>query len=149
MIPLDESPQVRTLERSEIDSILARNCVGRLAFSWSGRVDIRPIHYVFSEGRIYGRTSYGEKFVTMRTALPGPVALEVDEIESRWRWRSVIVRADFHVLTPDGSGREEWTRAMRLLRGLERQAFTISDPFPARNLIFRIDTGDVTGRAMG
>lgn len=145
---LTQAPRVRELDRSDIDSILTRNAVGRLAFGWGGRVDIRPIHYIYSEGRIYGRTSYGDKFEAVKIPLPAAVAFEVDEIETLWCWRSVIVHGDFRVLTPDGAGREEWNHATELLRRLVQQTFMSDDPFPDRNLIFRIEIGEVTGRAM-
>ena len=36
----------REMTRDEIESMLLRNRVGRLAFSLHDRVDIQPIHYI-------------------------------------------------------------------------------------------------------
>ncbi len=52
---------IKELPRSEIETILGRNHVGRIAFSFHDRVDMRPIHYVYKNGWIYGCTSKGGK----------------------------------------------------------------------------------------
>lgn len=140
-------PQVRELDQRDVKSILVRNYVGRLAFGAHDRIEIRPIHYVYSDGRIYGRTSYGAKFERFEI-LPAPVAFEVDEVESMFRWRSVIAHGTLTVLTPDADARE-WGEAVQLLRRLVRAAFTDDDPVPQRSLVFRITLDEVSGRAMG
>jgi uncharacterized protein len=142
------TPQVRELDRRDINSILTRNFVGRLAYAWGDRIDIRPIHYVYADGVIYGRTSYGAKFEQLKEPLPAAAAFEVDEVDSIFEWRSVIVRGQFAILTPDGAGREAWGRATDALRKLVRQAFTDEDPLPHRTLVFQITPDEVTGRAM-
>src|SRR5688500_2206575 len=58
-------PEFGVLTRDECERVLARNNVGRLAFSFHDRVDIEPIHYVFADGWLYGRTSPGSKLVPM------------------------------------------------------------------------------------
>jgi nitroimidazol reductase NimA-like FMN-containing flavoprotein (pyridoxamine 5'-phosphate oxidase superfamily) len=45
----------------EIRELLTRNHVGRLAFSFHDRVDIRPIHYIYHDNWLYGRTSQSDK----------------------------------------------------------------------------------------
>ena len=47
----------RDMSRDEIEAMLLRNRVGRLAFSLHDRVDIQPIHYIYERGWLYGRTS--------------------------------------------------------------------------------------------
>jgi nitroimidazol reductase NimA-like FMN-containing flavoprotein (pyridoxamine 5'-phosphate oxidase superfamily) len=59
-----EAPSFHELDRSEIDEILTRNHVGRIAYARGNRVDIEPIHYVHSNGWVYGRTSPGRKVET-------------------------------------------------------------------------------------
>src|SRR6476620_8514797 len=68
----------RELPRDEIEEMLLRNKVGRLAFSFHDRVDIQPIHYVYERGWLYGRTSEGEKMATLQHNQW--VAFEIDEI---------------------------------------------------------------------
>ena len=139
-------PVIRDLDGDDIRAILGRNNVGRLVFDWNGRLDIRPMHYVHHRGRIYGRTTAGAKF-TDGVRSGAPVVFEVDEIESVFRWRSVIVRGVFDVLPPDGSEVEEREVASRLLRRVVKQTFLPNDPVPERDLVFRILADAVTGRA--
>ena len=141
-------PQARVLDENDIRSILGRNTVGRLAFCWSGKADIRPLHYVFSEGKIYGRTSVGAKFARSN-GFESPVAFEVDEIESVLKWKSVIARGSFSILTGDGEEAEEWREATRLLRRVIKDAFGPEDPVPERDIVFRIVVHELTGRASG
>lgn len=57
--------RIRELERTEIDTMLSRNHVGRIAFSFHDRVDIEPINYAYKDSWIYGRTSKGSKIDTI------------------------------------------------------------------------------------
>lgn len=72
-------PTFRPLDRPEMEALLARNHVGRLAFSFHDRVDIEPIHYVYADGVLYARTSPGHKLTTL--AHHRWVALEADEVD--------------------------------------------------------------------
>lgn len=139
----------RVLEPEEIRDVLARNNVGRMAYSRENVIDIEPIGYVYSDGWIYGRTSEGRKLqITGETWWP--VAFEVDEIEGTFRWRSVVVNGGFYVLSPDGPEweRAERERAIELLRTVTPEAFTATDPVPYRDIVFRIAVQEATGRAM-
>jgi len=89
----DVRPVFRELDRGEIEEILARNNVGRLAFSLHDRVDIEPINYVFDSGWIYGRTSHGTKLSTI--AHHRWVAFEVDEVHGIFQWSSVVIKGAF------------------------------------------------------
>jgi nitroimidazol reductase NimA-like FMN-containing flavoprotein (pyridoxamine 5'-phosphate oxidase superfamily) len=96
------APRVRELDDLDIRAILARNLLGRLALFRDGQIDILPLHYVYWEGSIYGRTSPGGKLAAMD---PGgtPVAFEVDEVRSMKKWRSVLIHGTF-LLSSDDSG---------------------------------------------
>jgi nitroimidazol reductase NimA-like FMN-containing flavoprotein (pyridoxamine 5'-phosphate oxidase superfamily) len=139
-------PTIRTLNRAECESILARNHVGRLAFSFHDRVDIEPLHYVYDNGWLVGRTSYGAKLGTLRHR-PW-VAFEVDEIEGIFDWRSVVIHGVFDIVTADGPPREAqaWERAIESLRTLVPATAAPGDPVPFRTVIFRIKIDEVTGR---
>jgi uncharacterized protein len=139
-------PEVFELDARDVRAILARNHVGRLAFTWGGEVEIRPLHYVLADSVLYGRTSHGAKFVNLET-LPTRIAFEVDEIESVFRWKSVLVRGTFSVLFPDGTARDEWAFAVARLRTLVRDTFDADDPVPERSVVFRIEIDEATGRA--
>jgi uncharacterized protein len=139
-------PDIRELDDNDVRSVLARNTVGRLAFCVDGDVDIRPLHYAFSHGRIYGRTGPGARFIKIE-GNPARVAFEVDEVESVFHWTSVIARGHFHVLSGEGPDEAEWRRAIELLRRVIRDTFVADDPVPERNIIFRITVDEATGRS--
>ena len=73
-----EAPRIRELARAEMEAILARNNVGRIAYAFQDRVDIEPINYVYANGWVYCRTSHGVKLEMM--AHHRWVAFEVDEV---------------------------------------------------------------------
>lgn len=140
-------PRIRTLNRAECDAVLARNHVGRIAFARGNRIDIQPIHYVFHDAWIYGRTSHGAKLETTGYTW-WPVAFEVDEVEELFRWRSVVVQGGFYTIPREGVAGEdaEWEHAVGLLRTLIPETFTPDDPTAFRQVLFRIAVQDVSGR---
>lgn len=138
---------VHELGHDDIIAILARNRVGRIAFSARDRVDIEPIHYVYSDGWIYGRTSRGTKLATIERNRW--VAFEVDEVHSMSEWRSVVVHGAFYVLESDPvspAAEQTWERALELLRRLQPGTLTRDDPVPYRDVLFRIAVQEATGR---
>ena len=136
----------RELGREEIDAMLLRNTVCRLAFTFHDRVDIRPIHYVYHRGWLYGRTSEGDKLSTLRHNQW--VAFEVDEIDGPLDWRSLVIHGSFWILHPRGSPRAEelWKKAAELVTEIVPGALTETDPVPFRQTLFRIAVSDVCGR---
>lgn len=146
----EDTPQFRELDRSEIESILLRNHVGRIGYARGKLFEIQPVHYVFSDGWIYGRTSYGAKYEALGETAYGwwPVVFEVDEVEDLFHWRSVLVRGGFFVLDRDGTPpeREAWATALALLRTLMPETLQAGDPVPFRTVLFRIAVQEATGR---
>ena len=145
-------PQFRALTRPECESLLTRNSVGRVAFVHGQRVDIIPIHYVFSGAALCGRTARGTRLDETRQNFNDswPVAFEVDEIESLFRWRSVVVHGSLHAaIEGDPEWKRnvrEWEEAMRSVRTLIPAAFTERDPTAFRDIVLRIDVAEVSGR---
>jgi nucleotide-binding universal stress UspA family protein len=72
-----------------------------MAYAFRGRVDITPIHYVYQDGWLFARTSHGAKMDVLEHS-PW-VAFEVDELESVFDWRSVVVHGAAYVMPSDGS----------------------------------------------
>lgn len=138
---------IRELSRAESEEVLARNHVGRIAYSFRDRVDIEPIHYVYHDGWIYGRTQPGTKLTVVRHNYW--VAFEVDEVEELFGWRSVVVRGGFYILTDEGTPHSRALReqAIAQVRRLIPTAFTPQDPVPFRNILFRIAVQEIEGRA--
>ena len=147
--------RIRELTRAEIETILGRNHVGRVAFSFQDRVDIRPIHYVYKNGWVYGCTSKGSKLEAIAHNMW--VAFEVDEAVATFDWRSVVIRGAFYIVSPTGtlhpdpndtSVREdpEYSQAVATLRTFLPDAMLASDPTPFRHTVFRIHLDEATGR---
>lgn len=146
----DHSAQFRELGQDDVEAILARNHVGRLGYARDNQVEIHPVHYVFSDGWIYGRTSYGTIYRSLgETAYQWwPVAFEVDEVEDLFRWRSVLVYGGFYLLDPEGPPpeREAWDTAVEVLRTLIPGTLRANDPVPFGTVLFRISVQETRGR---
>lgn len=132
---------IDSLDRAGTEDVLRRNAVGRLAFITDDAVDIEPVHYVYHDGNIYGRTTGGTKLSAI--ARHHRVAFEVDESDSLFEWRSVVVKGPM-LRVPTGT--REWTRAIEALRGLVPSALGPDDPTPDRTVVFRIPADRATGR---
>jgi nitroimidazol reductase NimA-like FMN-containing flavoprotein (pyridoxamine 5'-phosphate oxidase superfamily) len=136
----------RELPRDEIEAMLLRNKVGRIAFTYHDRVDIQPIHYIYDRGWLYGRTSEGDKISTLQHNQW--IAFEVDEVTDTFDWRSLVIHGSLWILHPRGSPRAEelWAKAAELVAKIVPGALTDHDPVPFRQTLFRIAVSDVRGR---
>ena len=142
-----DAPVFRELTREECGALLERNHVGRVAFTFHDHVDIEPVHYVYADGWLHGRTAPGAKIAVLRHH-PW-VAFEVDEVEGLFDWRSVVVHGAVYIPDPDGSptDREAHAATLAHLRQLVPDTLTTGDPAPHRLLLFRIHIDDISGRA--
>lgn len=140
-------PAFRDLDPTACEALLGRHNVGRLAISHRDRIDIVPIHYVYEDGWLYGRTAAGNKLeiVTHNRW----VAFEVDEVRALFDWESVVIKGGFYILRPDGSEHEValYERGLAMVRRLVPEAMTAEDPLPERAIIFRIHVDEMSGRA--
>jgi nitroimidazol reductase NimA-like FMN-containing flavoprotein (pyridoxamine 5'-phosphate oxidase superfamily) len=141
------TPEFRELSRAESESLLERNHVGRLAFSFRDAVDVRPLHYVFDGEWIFGRTSPSDKLVTLRHNQW--VAFEVDEISGPFDWASVVARGTFYRVENEGSVHDKrlYQRALSSVRKLAPQTLTEDDPTAFRTEFFGIHIESMTGRS--
>jgi nitroimidazol reductase NimA-like FMN-containing flavoprotein (pyridoxamine 5'-phosphate oxidase superfamily) len=139
-------PRITTMTRRQIDFVLTRNHVARVAFMDQGRIELRPVHYVYSDGVLFGRTSFGPQARAWH-AKP-EVVVEVDEVRALYLWRSIIIRGTISLLKPRGSpeDRAEYWRAVHAIRALVSTALTERDPTPHRTFVFRVDPTEITGR---
>ena len=140
-------PIFRELDRERSLEILARNHVGRIAYARKNRIDIEPIHYVYADGWIYGRTSKGRK-MEMTGYSWWPVVFEVDEVEGLFQWRSVVVHGGFYAMPAPRNHLEveEWKTGVDWLRTLIPESFREDDPVSHRTILFRISVQEITGR---
>lgn len=140
-------PRIRNLTEREMNFVLARNSVGRIAYQGDGRVELVPVHYAYVEGGFVGRTSLGGKYLSWLTR--DQVVLGVDEIDGLFDWRSVLVRGTVRILSPRGSAQERaaHAEAAAAIRSIIPGSFTERDPTPYRSAIFAIAPREMTGRA--
>jgi nitroimidazol reductase NimA-like FMN-containing flavoprotein (pyridoxamine 5'-phosphate oxidase superfamily) len=136
-------PTVRVLRGDEAQALLARNHVGRIAFSQHDRVDVEPIHYVYEAPWIFGRTTTGAKLLTL--AHNQWCAFETDEVRGMFDWESVVVKGPF---SPRDSPFASWdyTVALTALRRLLPSTLTADDPTPHRNIVFGVHASEISGR---
>ena len=135
------------LPRAEALDMLARHHVGRIAFTFHDRVDVEPISFVFRDEWVYARTSPGTKLEVVRH---NPwVAFEIDEIESRFDWRSVVIHGTIYFLDSGGGDRdrETYATALELMRTVDADMLTSDDATPHRSTLFRIHADRIIGRA--
>jgi uncharacterized protein len=147
MPPAARGPRIVKLTKRQMVQLLKRNHVGRMAFVLHRQIELHPVHYVYADGALYGRTSFGAKYVAWMHA--PYVAFEVDESEGAFDWRSVVLKGTVYVLGPRGTPamRTEHRRAVSAIKKLLPSAFTARDPTPYRGVVFRIEPHEMTGRA--
>lgn len=139
-------PTFTELDRPACEALLSAHHVGRLAFAFRDRVDIEPIHYVFADGWLYGRTAEGTK---LRTLSHHPwVAFEVDDVHGLFEWTSVVVhgRIEFPDASRAGPERERHARAVAAFRTLVPETFGDGDPTPERDIVWALPLHVVEGR---
>lgn len=87
---------IGTLSEQEIDAILRRQRIGRLACSLNDRPYVVPISYAYDGAYVYGYTAPGRKLETMRQQ--PQVCFEVDEITHDSCWHTVVAEGEFEEL---------------------------------------------------
>ena len=142
----EPDPMFRDLDANASTEILARNHVGRIAYSFHDRVDIEPISYVYADGAVYMRTTPGSKLATLAHA-PW-VAFEVDEVKGPFDWHSVVAHGTVYVLHETGSAveRDTYREAVDHLRELTPAALREDDPVPARRVLLKLHLDTISGR---
>lgn len=138
-------PRVREMSRRQIECVLSRNYVARVAFQTGFRLELRPVHYVYSGGTFFLRSS----FETKTPWIFNPeVVVEIDEVDGLFDWRSVIARGKVSLVRARGSlpERAAYWSAVDTLRTLVPSAFGECDPTPYRSAVFRVDPHEMTGR---
>lgn len=138
-------PDIRVLSHREAEALLARNHVGRIAFSLHDHVDIEPISYVFDAPWIFGRTSVGAKLLAL--AHNRWCAFETDEVRGLFDWESVVVKGPFDAFNSVIETSDKFERGIAAIRRVIPTAFTADDPTPHRTVVFGIHASELSGRA--
>ncbi|HET7025950.1 MAG TPA: pyridoxamine 5'-phosphate oxidase family protein [Gemmatimonadales bacterium] len=142
---MSSRPRFSDLVPDEAEALLARHHIGRLAFTHGGHVDVEPIHYVRQGEWVYCRTAPGTKLTALGER-PW-VALEVDEIEGPFDWRSVVAHGTVYVVGDGPDQRAIHAEALAAIRAFQPDALTGQDPAPERTVLLRIHIRALTGRA--
>lgn len=139
-------PRIRALSTIQSEYVLARNHVGQLSFISGGKPALLPLHYVFADGRIVTRTSFGPKCAAW-VEQPS-VVFGVEEAEGLFDWRSVVVQGNARILSSHGTRdeRSDFWRAVDLVRTLIPEALTERDPTPERRVLLEIQPTEISGR---
>jgi len=85
------------LTTKEIEDLLRQQVTGRIACYADGRIYIVPINYAYNGVYLFGHSARGKKIDMMRRN--PEVCFEVDDIQSIFRWKSVIAWGRFEEIT--------------------------------------------------
>lgn len=85
------------LDEKQIDELLKRQVTGRLGCHADGVTYVVPINYFYKNGVVYAHSGPGRKIDMMRKN--PQVCFQVDEMESIFRWKSVITWGVFEEIT--------------------------------------------------
>jgi nitroimidazol reductase NimA-like FMN-containing flavoprotein (pyridoxamine 5'-phosphate oxidase superfamily) len=141
------APTFRDLTQRECVGMLARHYVGRLAYTFRDRVDVEPIGYAYVDRALVFRTSPGSKLETL--AHHPWVALEIDEVEGPFDWRSVVVHGTMYILHETGSEAEmrAYRAAVKSLRRRVPRTLRAGDPVSFRSVVMKLHVDRMAGRA--
>lgn len=128
------------LSPSEIEIVLSRNRIGRLAMCAGDFPYVVPVSYVYDGRMVYGYSGPGQKIEMMRSQ--PQVALLVDEIQSHGRWESVLVEGLFEEVTDP----VERMHASAVLNGLSDQMITRGMSTEPGLVLYRVVPTRRTGR---
>ena len=130
---------IGTLTPDEIDQLLRRQTVGRLAVTLNDRPYVVPIAYAYDGASVYAYSGPGRKVDVMREQ--PVVCFEVDEMRGPGEWRSVVAEGRFEEITGDPARRE----ALTLLGIANGSLARVLEP-ASRAVIFRIRLTERSGR---
>jgi nitroimidazol reductase NimA-like FMN-containing flavoprotein (pyridoxamine 5'-phosphate oxidase superfamily) len=130
------------LSAEEMDSMLRRNRVGRLACSSNDRPYVVPINYGYDGEHIYSYSANGRKIATMREQ--PLVCFEIDEIDGPSNWESVVIEGIYEELTEQVE--RENAKSLLVKTGEGPVLRTMSSAADERIVYFRIRVDERSGR---
>lgn len=98
------------LSDDQIERLLKKQVVGRLGCHTDGETYIVPINYIYKDNAVYSHSSLGKKIEMMRKN--ERVCFEVDEIQTIFRWQSIIAWGAYEEITDE----TERQKAMLLIK---------------------------------
>lgn len=143
---------VHELTEVECLETITRASFGRLACAREGQPYVVPISFYFDgTASLYSVSSVGQKIQWMRDN--PKVCLEVDTVEDRFHWRSVIVTGTFEEISSSDRG-DEVRRALDFLQQRSQWWLPATADVAGRHdqrsvVLFRIRISVMTGRRSG
>lgn len=142
------------LTNSEIEDVLSRQILGRIACHADDITYIVPTSYAYDGEYLYGRTFEGLKIELMRKN--PKVCFQTDTMENMANWMSVIAWGEFKELTETGERNSAIEKLLaRKIDGIASTTVKLSPlwPFSAKEnidkiegIIFSIRLMEKTGR---
>jgi uncharacterized protein len=129
---------IGSLHPDELEAVLHRQHVGRLACLAEGRPYVVPIAYAYAGGDVYGHTLAGRKLAALRA--DPRVCFEVDARDDPDHWYSVVAEGRFEELTDPAERRA----ALGLLATAEPAVLPAAAG--AAGVVFRLRLTAKTGR---
>jgi nitroimidazol reductase NimA-like FMN-containing flavoprotein (pyridoxamine 5'-phosphate oxidase superfamily) len=141
---------IHELDTTECAAILKRTSLGRLGCSNADQPYVVPIYFSYDADAqcVYAFSGIGQKVNWMRDN--PKVCLEVDEIDDKNHWRSVIVVGRYEEIPDDPLQADARRRAERLFQERHKWWLPAAATLPSRPrhqaVIFRIAIEHLTGR---
>jgi nitroimidazol reductase NimA-like FMN-containing flavoprotein (pyridoxamine 5'-phosphate oxidase superfamily) len=141
---------IHELDTAECAELLQRTTLGRLGCSRDDQPYVVPIYFSYDTDLhcLYGFSAIGQKVNWMRQN--PKVCVEVDEIEDKNHWKSVVVIGRYEEIHQDVQETEARRRAERLFQERNKWwlpgAAAVSSKPREHAVMFRITIDRVTGR---
>jgi nitroimidazol reductase NimA-like FMN-containing flavoprotein (pyridoxamine 5'-phosphate oxidase superfamily) len=140
---------IRQMNAVKAEEMLKKGALGHLGCVLeNGEPYVVPVNYIFSDGQIYIHSLPGQKLDALRAHRKACV--QVEEIESSYRWQSVIAFGDFREV----ENTDEKTKVLREFYERFRQLTPVEAMHEEETggqeaVVFRIDVKRITGVAEG
>ena len=141
------------LNDKEIETVLSKQVIGRIACHANDLTYIVPISYAYDGHYVYAHTKEGMKIDMMRKN--PKICFEVGEMKDMANWKSVIAWGEFEELSEPNLRNEAMKKLVdRILPLVSSETTHLSPhwPFPAndvgemKGIAFRIKLNKKTGR---
>lgn len=145
----------RSLNPEELTELLSHNYIGRLGYIAHGSPYVIPITYFYDEETksIISYSGEGHKIKAMRKN--SLVSLEVDEIESIYDWKSVLIHGTYteleridakHALHQFSNGVKDILRRTEKRDAQFISEFSSKIYFDGNPIVFRIKIDEIKGK---
>jgi nitroimidazol reductase NimA-like FMN-containing flavoprotein (pyridoxamine 5'-phosphate oxidase superfamily) len=134
---------IGALTAEAIEGVLSRQAIGRLGLSGDDRIYIFPVQYGYDGTCLYLISREGHKLDLLRA--DPRVCLEVEEIESPARWRTVLVHGRFDELAEEAD-RDHALAVIGEQAGMLPPSIAPYLDGPEHVVVYRVRIAEKTGR---